>query len=241
MSLFWRLMAPRSLRRSFVRVRHGHRCVPLRSQEVLCDDLRVRWEPLLIPKRSEDLHDVYGSPHWRAENPIERFFPLTEGIRDRRLVHTPHVALLKAYSDQGSVPSHSDYVRLMRVRARLQGRQRDEEFYRLKVDRLIAVFNSIRQRGYRGGRSWRHPVTVFQHPLAPVSAGYEPKNWEIFDGHHRAAVLASLGIKKVKVLVLRAMKVEPYDWTIDIPWQEGWWQSLGGIDADPVSSQELLG
>lgn len=240
-SLFWRLAAPRDLRRSFREVRHGHRYVPLGLRSVATVDLRVRWEPLLIPKQAADLSDVYQCPHWRAENPIDRFFPLVNGFRDRRLRHTPHSDVLRAYDDTGVAPEESDYVRLMRVRARLQGRTRSEEFLQEKVRRLIAVFNSIRTRGYRAGLAWRQPITVFEKPLAPPSSTYEPRNWEVFDGHHRAAALSVLGAEKVQVLVLRSVEVEPYSWDMDIPWREEWWARLAGPQAEPFDLMEHAG
>ena len=72
MSIFWRMVATRALRRSYSKVRHGHHYVPLCLRTVSTGELRVRWEPLLIPKRVEDVDEVYSRPHWRAENPIDR-------------------------------------------------------------------------------------------------------------------------------------------------------------------------
>lgn len=240
MSLFWRLVSTRDLRRSFGEVRHGHRYEPLGLQTVPIAELRVRWEPLLIPRRAEDLGAVYGRPHWRAENPIDRFFPLDAGSRDRRLCHTPHVALLKEFVRAGRVSPENDYVRLMRVRARLQGRLRSEEFLRRKVERLVTVFNSIRRRGYRRGLTWREPITVFETPMPPPSATYQPRNWEIFDGHHRAAALEVLGVREAQVLILRAVEVEPYPWDIHIPWREEWWSRLAECEAEPFSLAETM-
>ena len=77
--------------------------------------------------------------------------------------------------------------------------------------------------------------------MAPPSATYKPRNWEIFDGHHRAAALSVLGEREVKVLVLRAVEVEPYPWDIDISWREEWWSRLSGPEADPFNLAENVG
>ena len=239
MSWLWRAVVTRDTRRSFREVRHGNRYAPVALQLVPTDELRVRWEPLLIPQRAEDLGKVYDAPHWRAENPIDRFFPVVNGIRDRRLANTPHVDLLRTYLKNGSVPAENDYVRMMRVRARLQGRSRSQEFLDQKVERLLGVFKSIRHRGYRAGLTWREPIMVFETPVTPPTDYYRPLNWEIADGHHRAAALTVLGIAQVKVLILRVLPVDSYDWAIDIPWRGEWWQRLSGPEAQPLRPGEL--
>lgn len=211
------------LRRSFREVRHGHRYRPLGWMEVPTDTLRVRREPLLIPRRPEDLDRIYRSDARKAVNPIERFFPIVDGVQDRRVRHTPHFALLETYRRTGRVDEENDYTRLIVARARMQGRTRDAAFLRRKVGALIATFESIRDRGYLAGGYRRYPVVVFERPIHPPLPGYEPRNWEIFDGHHRAASVAALGLPTVRVLVIRSLAVAPFDWTEDIPWDEAVW------------------
>ncbi len=156
-------------------------------------------------------------------NPIERFFPVVDGRQDRRIVHAPHFALLDAYRRTGRVDYENDYTKLIVARARLQGRKRGEDFLRRKVDALIATFKSIRDRGYLARGYRRYPIAVFERPIHPALPGYVPLDWEIFDGHHRAAAVAVLRVPTVRVLVIRSEPQGPYDWTEDIPWDESAW------------------
>jgi hypothetical protein len=212
-----------ALRRSFREVRHGHRYRPLCWAEVPTSELRVRREPLLIPSQPSDLDRLYQAPTRKAVNPIERFFPMADGRQDRRIRHTPHFALLDHYRRTGRVDTDNDYVKLIVARARLQGRRRGEDFLRRKVDALVATFESIRDRGYLARGYRRFPIAVFERPIHPPRPGYVPLDWEIFDGHHRAAAVAVLDIPSVRVLVIRSEPVGSFDWTEDIPWDEASW------------------
>jgi len=212
-----------ALRRAFREVRHGHRYRPLGWAEIPTAELRVRREPLLIPKHPEDLERLYTADTRNAVNPIERFFPVVDGRQDRRIRHTPHFALLARYRRTGQVDYDNDYTKLIVARARLQGRRRGEEFLRRKVDRLVATFDSIRDRGYLARGYRRFPIAVFARPIHPPLPDYAPLDWEIFDGHHRAAAVAALDIPTVRVLVIRSEPVAPFDWTEQIPWDESSW------------------
>jgi hypothetical protein len=224
MSLAWRLFADAAIRSSFREVRHGHRYEPLDLASVAVDELRFRREPLLIPPPGADLARLYEKPDARrAMNPIERFFPIVEGKQDRRVRHAPHYALLRRYMETGEKACDGDYARLLVARARMQGRPRSIDYVRSRVEALCATFDSIRGRGYLAGRFRRSPITVFETPIHPPGPDYEPRNWEIMDGHHRAAALAALGVPEARVLVVRAVKIEEYDLTEEIPWDEALW------------------
>jgi hypothetical protein len=212
-----------NLRSAFREVRHGHRYRPLGWADVPTDELRVRREPLLVPRRPEDLDRLYQTDARKAVNPIERFFPLTDGRQDRRIRHTPHFELLERYRRTGELDYDNGYTRLIVARARLQGRRRGEEFLRRKVDALARTFDSIRERGYLARGYRRYPIAVFEHPIHPPVPGYVPQDWEIFDGHHRAAAVAVLGVPTVRVLVIRSEPVGSFDWTEEIPWDESTW------------------
>ena len=120
----------------------------------------MRREPLLVPRRPEDLDRLYQADTRKAVNPIERFFPVVDGRQDRRVRHTPHFALLDRYRRTGEVDYDNDYTKLFVARARLQGQPRGEEFLRRKVDALVRTFDSIRDRGYRARGYRRFPIVV---------------------------------------------------------------------------------
>ena len=220
--MLWASVEP-ALRRAFREVRHGYRYRPLRWAEVETSELRVRREPLLIPKRPGDLDRLYQADTIKAVNPIERFFPMVDGRQDRRIGHTPHAALLTRYVATGRVDYDNDYTRLIVARARLQGRKRGEDFLRRKVDSLIKTFVSIRDKGYLARGYRRYPIAVFERPIHPPVPGYVPLDWEIFDGHHRAAAVAVLAQQTTRVLVIRSEPVGSFDWSEDLPWDESSW------------------
>jgi len=223
-SLAWRWFGDAAIRASLREVRHGHRYEALDLLEIPVDELRFRREPLLIPASGADLARLYETRDARrAVNPIERFFPLVDGKQDRRVRHAPHFALLRRYLATGEKPADSDYARLLLARAKMQGRARTLDYVRARIDALCATLDSIRAHGYLAGRHRRSPITVFETPIHPPGPDYEPRNWEIMDGHHRAAALAALETDRAWVLVVRAVKVEEYDMTEEIPWDEAVW------------------
>lgn len=222
--IYWSLEP--SLRWLLRQVRHGYRQRPVGWIVVRADDLRVRREPLLVPKRPADLDRIYEADAWRAENPIERFFPLIAGKQDRRFRHTPHYHLLDHYRRTGEKLYEHDYTRLLVARARLQGRRRSTEYLRERVDALCRTFDSIRSVGYLNGRYRGFPIAVFERPIHPPTRDYEPTNYEVFEGHHRASAVSLIEQERIKVLVLRPIKVAEYDFTEDLPWDESKWPEI---------------
>ena len=81
----------------------------------------------------------------------------------------------------------------------------------------------MRKHGYRGGPFRRYPITVLEKPIYPPAPDYEPLNYEIWAGHHRAAAAAVLALDEVEVLVLRAIKLRNLDSREWIPWDESLW------------------
>jgi hypothetical protein len=224
MNLVWRFLAEPQIRAAFRESRFGYRLRPKGLLEIATDDLRARKEPLRIPKSRADLSRIYqGAEFWKAENPIERFFPLVNGVQDRRFCRLPHVELLRDHERGEALSLECDYARLLFVRARLQGRRRTADFVRGKMERLVTVYDSIKRDGYMKGRYWRYPILVSSRPIHPPTPGYEPRNFEVIDGHHRAAAVTCLGTERVRVLVAEPIQVAPFDWSYDIAWREEFW------------------
>ncbi len=218
-----RFSVNRGVRRAMREVRHGCRYEPVGWIEVDASELRVRREPLLIPKNPRDLHRIYEVDAWKVLNPIERFFPIRDGRQDRRLCHTPHYQLLQEYHATGIRRYEHDYTRLILARARAQGRSLDDDFLRWKVDSLCSVFDSIRENGYLAGRYSRFPIVVFESSIHPPAGTYVPEKHEVFDGHHRAAAAALLELEKIRVFVIRPIRVQAYDMNPNKEWDESLW------------------
>ena len=166
-------------------------CRPIAVRTVAVDDLRVRRQPLPVGAGSE----VVSGRRVRAArrsmtNPIERFLPVVDGKRDRRIRNTPHHELLRHYKETGERLYTHDYARLAAVRAALQGKRRSDEFLRGKVDAVCDLFESMKEHGYCGGPFRDELISVFESPIYPPGLDYEPLNFEILGGHHRAAAAA---------------------------------------------------
>lgn len=221
-SRLWRAGLPwwaadAELRAWLAEVKYGHRYRIVGVSTLRLDELRVRKEPASrAPLRDEAIADGERSA-LLMRHPIDRFFPSINGIEDRRIKHLPHLALLDAYAASGRAPSDSAYAELLRCRARLANRPVDEPAIAARVRALIDLRQSILTRGYAGPGFRRKRISVMEAPLHPATEVYRPEGYEIFDGHHRAAVLAHLGIDPVQVLVLRAEKVGDFTWCFEEP------------------------
>ena len=156
-------------------------------------------------------------------SPIDGLLPLVDGKRDRRIRHTPHYQLLRHYQQTGEKLYEHDYARLLVTRARLRNLPMNEAILSSRVDDFCELLESMREHGYRGGSFRRYPITVFEKPIYPPASDYEPLNYEIRGGHHRAAAAAVLGFNDVEVLVLRTTKRRNLDSGEWIPWDESVW------------------
>ncbi len=213
-----------SLLRKSLRLEDGCCYLPVTLQTVPLDDLRTRRQPLLVRCNSASLPVPYRNAVGKLiTHPIDRFFPLVNGKQDRRIRHTPHCKLLKHYQRTGEKLYDQDYTRLLAVRTYLGGRSYSKEYLHKKVDSFFELLKSIQEHGYMGGPFRRSPIVVFEKPIYPPDSVYEPLNYEMVGGHHRAAAAAVLGMDAVKVLVVRATKLRelnPSEW---IPWDEALW------------------
>ncbi len=216
----------RDLRRSLRVVRHGYRHRPREVKVVDVERLRVRKEPTLVAVSGAPAESRYRSPAAVLENPVDRFFPLVDGHEDRRLIHLPHLELLRYHDRHGRLPEDSAYARLLRVRARLQGRAISEEEIRQRMERMVAVCRSIRERGYLGPGHRRQRIVVMERSIHPPTATYRPEGYEVFDGHHRAVAVTHLGLERVEVLITEAIQVHPFDWSAR-PLDPSLWDEAG--------------
>jgi hypothetical protein len=217
----------RDLRRSLRLVRYGFRHRPVRIDTIAVADLRVRKEPTLIPAAGTDPESRYARPARVLVNPVDRFFPLRDGHEDRRLIHLPHMAVLRHFEATGRMLEDSDYERLIRVRAALQGRPVRDEEIASRLARLVATWRSIRDRGYLGPGHRRQRIVVMEGSTHPPTATYRPEGLEVYDGHHRAVAVTYLGLDRVEVLVTRAEQVAPFDWTAE-PFDAALWERARG-------------
>ncbi len=216
----------RDLRWSLRQVRYGYRYRVVGLKTVPVDMLRVRKEPTLVALPGEDRESRFSRPGRVLANPVDRFFPLRHGCEDRRLRHLPHMAVLQAWDREGALPEDSDYARLLRVRALLQGRHLEEREITRRLQRLVATCQSIRQQGYLGPGHRRQRIVALANPIHPETGSYRYQGLELFDGHHRAVAVTHLGLDTVEVLLIRGDKQADFPWQAE-PLPQGLWESAG--------------
>jgi hypothetical protein len=73
-----------------------------------------------------------------------------------------------------------------------------------KIRGLIAVYESMKDGGYRYGALGSY-VWALEEPLISTRYGIDhtPPGLEVYDGHHRAAAAAALGLDSLHVLLMR--------------------------------------
>lgn len=216
----------RDLRWSLRQVRYGYRHRAIGLAVVQVGDLRVQKEPTVIPADWSRPEDRFKRPARVVTNPVDRFFPRVRGVEDRRLKYLPHCAALESYVRTGRLPVDSDYARLLRARALLQGRQLPEASVSARMQRLVSTYCSIRDQGYLGSGYRRKRIVVLQRPIHPATSTYRPTGYEVFDGHHRAVALTFLGADRVEVLVTEAVRVADFSWEAE-PFDESIWEKAG--------------
>jgi hypothetical protein len=137
---------------------------------------------------------------------LDRYFETPGGGSDWRISRSMQYRLLEQHA-RDALPGdlrETDYWRWHSDLDRAGINERPEEWVRGKVEGLIALYESIREHGYRYG-DLRTYVWALNEPLVRTRYGFDhhPAGFEIYDGHHRAAAAAKLGHETLRVLLLR--------------------------------------
>ena len=140
----------------------------------------------------------------RLLQPIADRFPPLPGV-DKSIRHSWHYAFLQDMEDKGNAfdPTQTDYFQYYKAQEELLGLNRHSRCV-AKIDRLRSLYRKIQEEGFLYSNLLRFLI-VIEQPLSVTQHGMPAFNsyFEIVSGHHRAAIAAFLGIKQVKVLVVR--------------------------------------
>jgi hypothetical protein len=136
---------------------------------------------------------------------------LKNGKEDRRIINTPHYKLLRAYEKNQLLDLRkTDYFAFAKKHLEHFGSwfaEKDEYGIIRHMRKFIALYDDVKKNGflYRRGRIIVYKTVKnvkkrdkYGRPHPPTET-YVPKDYEIFEGHHRAAVLAALGYKEIEV------------------------------------------
>lgn len=125
---------------------------------------------------------------------------------DWRISRSMQYRLLDSHRS-GELPedlSQTDYWRWHEKLAEAGINERPPEMIARKVRGLLAVHDSMAAGGYAYG-GLRSYVWVLDRPLISTRYGidHNPDGLEVYDGHHRAAAAAAIGLDTLRVLLLR--------------------------------------
>jgi hypothetical protein len=75
-------------------------------------------------------------------------------------------------------------------------------------EKLVSIYESINQTGYLNGMFADRMISVLTQPFenSRFGKGHPMDGYEVWSGHHRAASLAVLGEKTVRVVILKDKK-----------------------------------
>jgi len=144
---------------------------------------------------------------------------LKNGKEDRRITNTPHYKLIKEYQSNSELNlKKTDYFKFAEAHLGYFGKffgHRDINGILIRMRKFLELYEDIKNNGFtykRGKIIVFSDVTDFARSDSfgrphPPTITYEPKNYEIYEGHHRAAILAALGYKKIRVDTYSKFKV----------------------------------
>ncbi len=148
----------------------------------------MRKKPKKIQNRDIPSSKIYFQ--YEPKTFLKEFFPGDESEM-LRVSNSPHYEFAKLYMDIGRqiLTCYNDtrYVRLMIAWGR------DDKHNKWKVGRFLETFDSIKKKGLSSR------VIVLSKPLYKQTFG-DPRfagRYEIFHGHHRAAICAALNIEPI--------------------------------------------
>jgi hypothetical protein len=134
---------------------------------------------------------------------VDRFPPLV-GV-DKSIRHSWHYEFLRDIEEKGIDfnPIETEYFDYYEAQEKLLGTNRHHRCI-AKCERLSWLYRKIQNEGFSYPYLYRFLV-VTETPLSVTRHGMTAFNsyYEIFSGHHRAAIAAFMGIKQVKVVVVR--------------------------------------
>ncbi len=79
-----------------------------------------------------------------------------------------------------------------------------------KMKQIAKVYESIKNNGYQKGKFSNTIISIVKEPFENTRFGFEHKidGYEVWSGHHRAAVLWELGFDRTDVMLLEDIKIK---------------------------------
>jgi len=179
---------------------------------------RIGLQPVMMVNLPLDLLQM----QYRHELPMDDYLNDGQGGINRSILNSSLYKVLKLYQARGMRYLKKNFMQLdyyrmfksygevgyrydwYRGKTRLQFHWNDERIWG-KLKNFISLYRSIKRVGYLGGMYIKYYITVLDVPFEVSRYGldfFEWKPYEIWGGHHRAAVLAALGYRSADVVLL---------------------------------------
>jgi hypothetical protein len=135
---------------------------------------------------------------------------MEHGKQNREIENTPHYKLLKEYENNPNLNlKNTDYFTMAKRHLDHVGRwfwHKDEKGIIRKMNEFLKLYNNIKEKGY----DFRKDSIIVEcaqsknagskgRTKAPYVKAYYPEGFEIWEGHHRVAILAKLGYEEIEV------------------------------------------
>lgn len=136
---------------------------------------------------------------------------LENGKENRKITNGPHYKLLEEYEKNPSLDlRQTDYFKFAKAHMDYFGswfKHKGEEGIVEFMKRFLDLYNNIKNNGYHNSNGKlivfktvinQKSVDKYDRPHQPTET-YVPEDYEIYDGHHRAAILAKVGYEYADV------------------------------------------